>query len=272
MNFRKTISSALRRLFANHVYVSRHGLAKGLRRKGGWAFLPSFVPRSMEMQKEEELFESLDLAGRTVFDIGGDQGVYTLFFARAVGPGGRVITFEPNPASHRGIVTNVELNGFTHVNVRNIGAGDRRTKLKFVYPASAPGRGSFDPALQSEIGREDDARTLEIAVNTVDGEIAGAGLPAPDFVKIDVEGLERSVLAGMTATMRTAKPRIFIEMHGADDEAKRANARAVVGCLIEHGYEVRHVESGAVLTRESAETARSGHVYAVPGASPGKSG
>src|SRR6266404_6824176 len=111
MGLKKTIAVNLSRVFKNHTYTSRHGLAKGLKRKGGLAFLPSFVPRSTEMLKEEHFIAAFDFKGQTVFDIGGDQGIYTLFFARKVGETGEVFTFEPNPTSFRHIVTNVELNG-----------------------------------------------------------------------------------------------------------------------------------------------------------------
>src|SRR5881628_780813 len=112
MTLKKTIAVNLSRVFKNHVYTSRHGLAKGLKRQGGLAFLPTFVPRSTEMLKDEQFIDGLDFSGETVFDIGGDQGIYTLFFARKVGGRGKVFTFEPNPTSYRHIVTNVELNDF----------------------------------------------------------------------------------------------------------------------------------------------------------------
>src|SRR5215831_524624 len=142
MTLTKIIAVTLNRLFKDHTYTSRHGLAKGLRRKGGLAFLPSFVPRSTEMIKEEVFIEALDLTGQTVYDIGGDQGIYTLFFARKVGEKGKVITFEPNPVSHAHIVTNVALNGFTHVEVRNVAVGEKAGKMIFAFPSKDPGRGT----------------------------------------------------------------------------------------------------------------------------------
>ena len=71
MTLKKTIAVSLSRVFQNHVYTSQHGLAKGLKRRGGLAFLPSFVPRSTEMLREEQFIDSLDFTGQTVFDIGG---------------------------------------------------------------------------------------------------------------------------------------------------------------------------------------------------------
>src|SRR4028118_1769730 len=197
MDIKKFAAIRLNRVFKNHVYVSNHGPAKGLKRRGGLAFLPGFIPRSTEMQREEAFLEKLNLAGKIVYDIGGDQGIYTLFFARKVGAqGGRVITFEPNPASYEQILANVALNKFQHVEVRNIGLGAEKGKLTFVFPGADPGRGTADEKIKEQILKEKGARSLEVDINTLDEEIAETKLPPPAFAKIDVEGLEMSVLRG----------------------------------------------------------------------------
>ena len=86
-----TIISALRSLLKNRVYTSRSGLVKGLKRKGG----VGFIPRQLSL--EEKFLMNLDINGQTIYDIGGNVGIFTMFFARSVGKKGKVITFEPNP-------------------------------------------------------------------------------------------------------------------------------------------------------------------------------
>lgn len=261
MDIKKFAAINLNRIFKNHVYVSNHGPAKGLRRKGGLSFLPSFIPRSTEMQREEAFLERLNLTGQTVYDIGGDQGIYTLFFARKVGAQGRVITFEPNPASYQQILANVGLNNFQHVNVRNIGLGEQKSKLTFAFPGRDPGRGSADEKIIAQIMQEKGARVLDIQINTLDEEIVEAKLPPPDFAKIDVEGLEMNVLRGMRQTLLTHRPQLFIEIHGADVESKTRNIKQVVSYLVECNYDIQHVETGANITNSNAADAREGHLY-----------
>lgn len=261
MKVQKSIAMNLNRVFKNHVYVSRHGPAKGLKRKGGLAFLPGFVPRAGGMDREEAFIEKLDLTGQTVYDIGGDQGIYTLFFARKVGGQGRVVTFEPNPTSYKQILANVELNKFHHVKVRNIGLGERKGKLTFVFPGLDPGRGSADEKIQQQILHEKGTRVTEIEINALDDEIAEWKLPQPDFTKIDVEGLEMSVLLGMKQTLLNHRPRLLIEIHGADVESKTKNIKQVVAYLLECGYNIHHVESGANITNSNAADAKQGHLY-----------
>ena len=56
-------------------------------------------------------------------------------------------------------------------------------------------------------------------VETVDHLVDQGRIPAPDMVKIDVEGAELAVLAGMDRTLRE-RPNLVIEMHGAEIERK----------------------------------------------------
>ena len=64
------------RMFGNLTYRVRHGLAAGMRRKGGLGFLPF----ASGPDGRSRFLSGLDLAGKTVYDIGG-EGVLTLFFA-----------------------------------------------------------------------------------------------------------------------------------------------------------------------------------------------
>ena len=261
MKLKKAIAVNLSRLFQNHTYTSRHGLAKGLRRRGGLAFLPAFVPRSTEMIEEERFIASLDLAGETVYDIGADQGIYTLFFARKVGDKGRVITFEPNPVSYAHVVTNVALNKFPNVEIRNVAIGNTPGKLMFAFPAKDPGRGTADELIREQILKEPGSRAVEVDVEALDSLIANAGLPRPTFAKIDVEGFELQVLQGMSNTLRNQRPRLFIEIHGADMKAKIGNIRRVGSFLLNLGYRIQHVESRREITLDNVDEAREGHIY-----------
>ncbi|HEV7992510.1 MAG TPA: FkbM family methyltransferase [Gemmatimonadaceae bacterium] len=264
MKLKKLAAVTLNRLFRNHTYTVRHGLAKGLKRRGGLAFLPAVLTAVPKRVEEEGFLSRLALDGQTVFDVGGDQGIYTLFFASRVGERGRVVTFEPNPESHQRIVANVELNAFRNVDVRRHGLGAAKGTLSFVFPAGDPARGSGDSRIQAQILREKDARAIEIEVESLDSLLAASALPQPDLVKIDVEGLEMDVLRGMTETLRKRRPDLFIEVHGADPQSKEDNARHVVNLLLDAKYSVLHVESKQSVTRANIEAARRGHLYCEP--------
>ena len=70
---------------------------------------------------------------------------------------------------------------------------------------------------------EQHVRVRAIALDDVEG-------PPPALVKIDVEGAELEVLAGMSRLLREARPLVVCEMHGLNAEfcaAMRAAGYAV---------------------------------------------
>jgi FkbM family methyltransferase len=245
----------------DRTYVLRSGLAKGLKKRGGLG-LRQALRLGDGLSPEDAFLQSLSFAGHTIFDIGGFVGIHTIFFASRAGPEGRVVTFEPDPVNYQNILVNVAVNELTNVVVRNVGVGERPGRLEFVYPSDR-GRGSAHPESLEHYRRDPSAQRATLPVTSIDAELRSslAGTPAPDFVKIDVEGLEFAVLEGMAETVRQTKPAIFVEIHGRGLEAKGANGRRVVEWLHGHGYNILHVESGQTITPDSPGAAREGHLY-----------
>jgi FkbM family methyltransferase len=256
---KRLVKLVLQRIAADRVYTVRSGIARGLKRRGGYAFLPGLL---MPRTREEAFLASLDLAGRTVYDIGGHEGVFTLFFARAVGPEGRVIAFEPNPRSAARLLENVALNGFANVELHRIALGRvPRTATLTVNPDSS-GRSRLERPERGQIGASV-AEQVEVEVDSLDRWVSAKGLPQADFVKIDTEGFEHEVLGGARATLEGIRPQLFIEIHGMGPEEKTANARAVVTFLTDIGYAITHVESERSVVPATSDVARVGHIYCV---------
>src|SRR5947209_6114855 len=79
-------------LFDNATYTVRHGLLKGMRRKGGLGWLPAKFSPGVRTA-EQKFWSGLNLAGMTVYDVGAFHGLLTLFFASQAKT---VVCFEPN--------------------------------------------------------------------------------------------------------------------------------------------------------------------------------
>lgn len=252
-------------LVDQHVYTAKHGPARGLKRQGGLGWVPAFVPRLHEWEAEEAFISSLDLAGVTVYDVGGDQGLFTIFFAERVGDHGRVVVFEPNPMSCERIRRNVWLNGFRNVHVLQVGLGEQRAVMRFAFPILEPSRGTFCPDDRPTGESRRKTTWLDIGVVSLDDEIERSNLPAPDFIKLDVEGMEYMALKGMCQTLRVHHPRLSIEMHGGTVEGKKDNARRVVTLLEAFAYRIRHIESGEIIKSQNGERAFEGHLYCEAG-------
>jgi FkbM family methyltransferase len=238
------------------------GIAAGMKTSGGVGVRNALGALGLLRERttaELEFLRTRDLAARVVFDIGAFHGMHTLFFASRAGALGQVVAFEPNPENYDRIVRNVALNPFANVTVLPLAVGAGPGELTFAW-GSDPIATSADDDIRAEMGA--DVRTFRARVTSVDDEIEARALPGPDFVKIDVEGLELDVLRGMRLTLSERAPEIFVELHGAGLERKTANSAAVTELLLGAGYRLLHVETGAAVP-DPASSPPAGHLSAV---------
>jgi FkbM family methyltransferase len=242
------------------TYTQRHGLIRGMKRQGGLGFLPALLAGGDHETAEHAFLRSLDLSDRVVYEIGAFQGILTLFFSSRAR---EVIAWEPNPPSYARVMQNLRLNGRTNVRVRNFAVGREPGTLTLLSDPLMPGGTSGDPTVAGQIQASSAVRSVDVPVVTIDDEIAAAALPAPDLVKIDIEGMELPALEGMARTIDAHHPRLYLEMHGATMEHKEAAVAAIVAFLERHGYDrILHVESGTRISSANAHVAREGHLFA----------
>ena len=132
----------------------------------------------------DRLFAATLRPGDLVVDVGANIGYTTLLAARLVGPSGRVIAFEP--AARMAVLLRRSTDQASNVEVRQcaIGAGEGRTTF---YEANFGDLSSVLPV--------EGAVHYDVPLSTLDSQLHG--LPSPTLVKIDVEGFEPEVIAGM---------------------------------------------------------------------------
>jgi FkbM family methyltransferase len=256
----RIITFVSEKLFEGRTYTVRHGLIKGMKRKGGLGFLPAAFSRSARNEIEEKFLRNLDLSGKVVYDIGAFQGIMTLFFARKAKA---VVTYEPHPANYQRVVENVELNALRNVTIFNRALGDQESTLTLVYDPRMPGAATADPAIVGQIrGTISEAAAVQVPVVWLDDDLARHNLPRPDLVKIDVEGMELAVLRGMQKTLGASHPALYLEMHGATQEEKSRKALAILQFLSAAGYRrILHIETRTVVTASNSAVANEGHIY-----------
>ena len=254
------IRAVLSRVMERRVYTARSGFTKGLKTRGGFAFLPL----RGGLTYEHRFLLGLDLDGKIIFDIGGGSGAFTLVFARAVGKRGRVFVFEPNPHNRQVINDRLQINAVTNVHLISLGIADGPAKDLLVFSRQNTGTGSIDPGIREDLLQREGMASLEIEIDSIDGLIEAGRLQRPDFLKIDVEGAELAVLVGMERTLGLSRPTLFIEMHGVGADAKARNARAVTEYLCNNRYLLYHVESMRIVDLASSEIASEGHLYCTP--------
>ena len=244
------------------IYTQRHGLIRGMKRRGGLGFLPALLAGGSTETAEHRFLRELDLRDKVVYEIGAFQGILTLFFSTRAK---EVIAYEPNPPSYQRVLQNLRLNARPNVRVRNLAVGDLAGSLTLLSDPLMPGGTSGDPTVAGQIKDSSAVTSVTVPVVTLDHDIASAGLPPPDLIKIDIEGMELPALRGMANLLRERHPELYMEMHGADVEQKNANVRNIVEFVTHLGYTyILHVESGERITAANATRAREGHLYVRP--------
>jgi len=246
-------------LFDSTTYTVRHGLLKGMRRKGGLGWLPArFSPGIMTA--EQKFWVGLNLSGMTVYDVGAFQGLLTLFFASR---SKAVVCFEPNTQNHKRLTENLMLNGIKNVEVRKVGVGSRQEKRKMVGSPLMGGGASVDGRAAEELLRSGAGTVVEeVSIVALDEEIPQANLPVPDFIKIDIEGWEIEALRGARKTLELYKPTLFLEMHGQTMREKRRKVAEIVDFLWGINYRsIRHIETDTSITPENTSVAVEGHLF-----------
>lgn len=216
--------------------------------KGATLYIDHENPILLEMldgRYDDYIYEevaNIELSRTVVWDVGAEIGYHSLMLAELVGTGGHVITFEPNPHNIQRIENHRRLNPQLAV----------RMHIHDVALANADDRALFhfspDPTLAT-IGHlagetfpgdriaQEVYQNLEktmVTTRRADSLIAD-GIPAPSFIKIDVEGAEADVLRGAANLLQRHRPVLAIEIHNITCMFQ------VQQILCKHRYDVRMI-------------------------------
>jgi len=152
--------------------------------------------------------------GMVAYDVGASVGYITLMLARAVGEDGRVYAFEALPANLERLRANLENNPEgSWVTVVPAAVTDASGITHFLIgPSSATGKAV------GSIGRRELEYPSSIQVDCVslDEFITTSRNPAPQVLKLDIEGGEVLALPGMRRLLASAKPILLMELHGPE--------------------------------------------------------
>jgi FkbM family methyltransferase len=172
--------------------------------------------------------------GMTVLDIGAHHGFYSLIASRAVKSSGVVHSFEPSPRESTHLRRNIRLNHCTNVRIHNFALGDS-SGTATLYQADQRFDG-FNSLRRQESVPE--AAAVEVKLMTLDQFLADQGLPQIDFIKMDVEGAERSILEGASQLLESpSRPVILAEVYDVRTKAWGYPAAEIVHHLEAKGFQ-----------------------------------
>jgi FkbM family methyltransferase len=159
-----------------------------------------------------------------VWDIGAHAGYVAMACARRCR---RVVACEASPENVAFLRNHVTLNQLHNVSIVEAAISSRDDEFVSF--------GSAHDGYQGRIG----GQGATVRTSTIDGLVA-AGLPAPSFVKMDIEGGEADALQGGIATLTQHHPSMLIAVHS------ETLAKDCQKFLEQIGYEVAQVNDATL--------------------------
>ncbi|MBP6016362.1 MAG: FkbM family methyltransferase [Candidatus Promineofilum sp.] len=219
--------------------------------------------------RDYAILRQLARGKQCIFDVGANVGLTSLVMAgpapAGAGPAedGRIIAFEASEAACRLIRDNAALNGLSgRISVVNALVAERSGLALDFYGDAASGSASIIPGY---LAHHHPLRKVTLAL---DDFVNDFGL-VPDLIKIDVEGAELRVVAGLVETLRTARPLAFIELHSWGDLTVDHTADALLEQLRPLDYCLVYLRTKEIVTDTAVLAGRGRcHVLACPNESP----
>jgi FkbM family methyltransferase len=124
--------------------------------------------------------------GDLVWDVGAHAGATVYFFAKMVGPTGKVYAFEPDEVSYEYLLKNIEMHGLQNVVAVKAAIAGRTGRASFSMDGTqGAGIEGFSQCTDKNLLRE---------VETLSFVDACKRYGTPNYVKMDVEGAEAEIV------------------------------------------------------------------------------
>lgn len=155
-------------------------------------------------EAEVELFRRVIPQGSTVYDVGANIGAHTLAFSRIVGQTGSVIALEPERLNFYTLCGNIAVN-----NIRNT----------YCFQQAVGADNGIINVPELDYDRTSNFGGLELSKDYSGSAhypvakimIDGIGTMKVDFIKIDIEGMEKDAILGAKQKLAVHKPFLYIE-------------------------------------------------------------
>lgn len=185
--------------------------------------------------------------GDTCVDVGAHGGAWTWLLARAAGPAGRVHAIEALPRHAAALGVALRLRGLRGVLVHATALADAPGRRSLVT-RDASGR-HLTGRVHLRAGGEASLEEQAVPCTTLD--LLAEEHPEllrTTFLKVDVEGAERLVLAGARRVLAAARPALLLELDDARLRAFGSGRLETLEELASWGY-AAHVDDGRALVR-----------------------
>ncbi len=128
------------------------------------------------------------------------MGFYTLLASVAVGPKGKVFSFEPSPRNLTVLRRHLELNRVKNCSILEAAVGRSAGIVNFEL-GSHP--------LVGHVTEQASSGTVSVKMVALDKLVESGTLPPPNLIKCDIEGAEFDALTGAAGILSKYAPVIF---------------------------------------------------------------
>ena len=152
------------------------------------------------------LTQSANGSAPSFFDIGANIGQHSLFMSLHAD---QVHSFEPYSVVSQKLERHIKLNGIGNIQLHKVGLSNQQEELDFYAPTGRnQGIGSFDAGTVSKGNKN----LGKLALVRGDDYLAQNTLQDIALLKIDVEGFEKNVVAGLRDTLAKSRPVTVLEV------------------------------------------------------------
>ncbi len=161
-------------------------------------------------KKEWQFVQKFLKPGMVFFDIGANQGFYTLLAAKKVGPQGKIFAFEPVPREFKNLKWNIFINGLKNVKVEARALGCQNGVTDMFYCLNGKGSySSLQPPSEKVKARR---KVIKVPITSLDRYVQHNNMLSIDFIKIDAEGGEFDILKGGVTVLSKLRPVLMCEV------------------------------------------------------------
>lgn len=204
---------------------------------------------------EQRTFVACIERGDTVYDVGANEGHFTILFSHLVGRRGAVRAFEPAPPAlvklRRRVAREIT---WDNVRVEATALADFVGVTELVMPGSDDGQASLHVHHVGSWAQAATRHSFPVQVTTLDDYVAREGIPQRvDFIKCDAEGAELSILRGARDLLASMRPALYLEFFGEWMSDFGYSATDLLNFLRAAGYDSLHlVEASGIRALEGA--------------------
>ena len=175
---------------------------------------------------------AINIVGTTAIDIGANIGCNTVHLARAVGPTGTVVAFEPQRIPFQQLCGSVILSGYPNVVAYQLAVGDKAQVIELEpvdFFATHVNVGNAGIGVGGETATMVTLDSLNVA--------------NVSLIKLDIQGAEVIALRGARGTIEREQPLIFLEIEEPQLRDRGTTPAELIGLVFSLGYVLIHIKS-----------------------------